>query len=121
MAVRGEVTKALEAARARKQVGHPLDAALTLSVPGDLYAVLAPYGDELRSIFIVSRVGLEREAQPENAFTSEDIEGLQILVERAPGEKCERCWVHEPSVGPDDAHPTICSRCQTALKSIIAG
>jgi len=121
LAVRSEVTKALEAARARKQVGHPLDAALALSVPEDLYAVLAPHSDELRSIFIVSRVGLEREVPLENAFTSEDIEGLQILVERAPGEKCERCWVHEPSVGTDGAHPTICSRCQNALERINAG
>ncbi len=121
LAVRGEVTRALEEARARKLIGHPLDAALTLSVTADLYAVLAPYAADLRSLFIVSRVDLEREAPLENAFSSEIVAGLAVSVERAPAEKCERCWVREPSVGSIAAHPTICNRCHTALERIEAG
>jgi isoleucyl-tRNA synthetase len=120
LAVRGEVTKALEAARIRKLIGHPLDAAVTLSAPEELYAALAPFADQLRAVFIVSWAGLERQVQLENAFTSEDVEGLQILVERAAGEKCERCWVHEPSVGSCGDHPTICNRCKNALERITA-
>ena len=54
LTVRGEVTKALEAARTEKVIGHPLDAAVTLAPRGDLYEQLAPYKDDLRSIFIVS-------------------------------------------------------------------
>ncbi|MFZ0613242.1 MAG: isoleucine--tRNA ligase [Desulfobacterales bacterium] len=121
LAVRGEVTRALEEARARKLIGHPLDAALTLAVTEDLYAVLAPYAGDLRSLFIVSRVDLERETPLEDAFTSESVAGLAIRVERAGDEKCERCWVREPSVGSIAAHPTICGRCNTALERIEAG
>jgi isoleucyl-tRNA synthetase len=118
--VRGEVTKALEAARARKLIGHPLDAAVALSAPGDLYEALVPHGDELRALFIVSHVELARDVQLDDAFTSEEIGGLQIRVERAAGQKCERCWVYDPSVGRHADHPTVCSRCHTALEHIDA-
>ena len=36
-------------------------------------------------------------------------------AEAATGKKCERCWVHETSVGSDSEHPTICQRCRNAL------
>jgi len=117
--VRAEVTKALEAARAQKLIGHPLDAAVTISVSKAQHDVLAPYAEELRSVFIVSQTALVRDAKFDNAYVSEDIEGLQVLVERAAGEKCERCWVHDTSVGTFDDHPTICNRCKLSLEEII--
>ena len=33
------------------------------------------------------------------------------LIDRAPGEKCERCWMRSEEVGRDAAHPTLCARC----------
>ena len=116
--VRAEVTKALEAARARKLIGHPLDAALTLSVPEDKYTALASYAEELRSIFIVSQTALVQDEKFENAYVSEDVEGLQVLVERAAGDKCERCWVHDTTVGSFDDQPTICGRCKASLEKM---
>ncbi len=118
LSVRAEVTKALEAARARKLIGHPLDAAVTISVPKAQHAVLAPYAGELRSIFIVSQTALVIDAKFDNAYESEEIEGLQVLVERAAGEKCERCWVHDTSVGTFDDHPRICNRCKSSLEEM---
>ncbi|QTA88621.1 isoleucine--tRNA ligase [Desulfonema magnum] len=119
--VRGEVTKALEEARARKLVGHPLDAAVIVSANANAYNILRSYAEELRSLFIVSKATLvQEEAPPEGAYECEDIEGLSILVVPAPGEKCERCWIHDPSVGTNPEHPGVCSRCQAALKEIEA-
>jgi isoleucyl-tRNA synthetase len=116
--VRAETTKALEEARAKKQIGHPLDATVVLSVPENLFDVLESYAQDLRFLFIVSKVSLRKDEKLEDGFVSENIEGLNIKIETAPGEKCERCWVHETSVGSDSAHPTICERCQKALSEI---
>ncbi len=113
--VRGEVTKALEEARVKKLIGHALDAAVTLSAGGELYEALAPYAAELRSLFIVSAAELLKDASLEGTFESGEVKGLRIHVEAAPGPKCERCWVHETSVGASAEHPGICGRCRTAL------
>ncbi|MEZ4529081.1 MAG: class I tRNA ligase family protein, partial [Desulfobacterales bacterium] len=115
--VRGEVTKALEEARIRKEIGHPLDAAVAISTEGEFADVLKCYEKELSAIFIVSKAGLSA-GNLENAFASEIINGLQIQVKPAEGEKCERCWVHDTSVGTIAEHPGICTRCKANLNAM---
>ena len=115
--VRKEVTKVLEKARAEKRIGHSLDAGVTLYVSDDLYDNLSAYGDELRSIFIVSKVVLARDMATGQGAEDSGIEGLSILVETAEDGKCNRCWIHDPSVGADTDHPTICSRCKDAIEA----
>lgn len=117
--LRGEVTKALEEARAKKLIGHSLDAAVTIYPNQELYDALYPYLNDLRSVLIVSRASLVQAEQPAGAFKSSDVDGLSILVEPAAVEKCERCWIHDPSVGTSTEHPSICSRCKDALQKII--
>ena len=112
--LRNEVTKALEEARSGKLIGHSLDGAVTIFANGALHDELAPYVDDLKSIFIVSDAFLAKDEKP-GAYKSENIEGLSILVERASGDKCVRCWMHDPSVGNDAAHPEICERCGQAI------
>ena len=51
-------------------------------------------------------------------YTFINIAGLSIGIETAPGDKCERCWVHDTSVGANADHPKICTRCQDALSKI---
>ncbi len=113
--VRREVTKALEEARAKKLIGHSLDAAVTIAANEDLYDALNLYSDDLKSIFIISGAFLVKERKLAGAFESSDIEGLSILVESAAGDKCERCWMHDPSVGTNSEQPTVCNRCREAL------
>jgi isoleucyl-tRNA synthetase len=115
LSVRSEVTKALEAARVQKRIGHALDAAVTLSADQELYAKLAPYAVELRSVFIVSDTELLQGAPLEEAFESVEVKGLKVQVQPAAGKKCDRCWIHETSVGQNPEHPTICGRCCSAL------
>jgi isoleucyl-tRNA synthetase len=88
---------------------------VTLAAKADLYDALRPYSGDLRSIFIVSEVELVEDQRLQGAFVSEEIDGLSILVEPAPGQKCERCWVHDTSVGTDAQQPAICDRCREAL------
>jgi isoleucyl-tRNA synthetase len=119
LAIRGEVTKALESARVNKLIGHPLDAALTLSARGDAHDVMQEYHHQLASIFIVSQAVLaDAGATLTEAYISEDIEGLQVAVAKAAGAKCERCWIHQPTVGEDRVHPTVCQRCRDQLAQI---
>jgi isoleucyl-tRNA synthetase len=113
--VRGEVTKALEAARAEKRIGHSLDAAVTLGLNDEYFELLAPYENELHSILIVSQALLQRGAL-DGAVQNTEAEGITVQVAPAPGEKCTRCWVYDTTVGEHADHPTICGRCYTSLE-----
>jgi len=116
--VRGEATRALEEARAQKLIGHPLDAAVTISAQGAAFDALQPLAADLRSLLIVSRATLVKDEALDGAFSGNEIEGLLIKVAPAPGDKCERCWVHDTTVGTYSEQPTICHRCRDALAQI---
>jgi isoleucyl-tRNA synthetase len=115
--VRAEVTKALEAARSQKIIGHSLDAAVTLGLSNEYYEQLAPYEDELHSILIVSQARLQRGVL-EGAGQNSEIEGIAVQVAPAAGQKCNRCWVYDPTVGEHTDHPTICGRCYASLETM---
>jgi isoleucyl-tRNA synthetase len=112
--VRAEVTKALEQARADKVIGHSLDSAVTVGLSDDLFAILSAFKDDLRSIFIVSRAAMVAGEIP-GAYVGQETGGVWVKVAPAGGEKCQRCWVYDDSVGKIADHPTICSRCSGAL------
>ena len=44
--------------------------------------------------------------------------GVTVVVEKASGEKCRRCWNYSPSVGGDPEIPDICDRCISTLEKI---
>jgi len=114
LAVRSDVSKALELARNDKRIGHSLDARVLLAAPaGPWRELLKAYRDELATLFIVSQVELA-EALPE-AVEGEGVDGLRVRVEKALGEKCERCWNYATTIGENDDHPTVCRRCREAL------
>jgi isoleucyl-tRNA synthetase len=101
MEAREPVLKALEEARKAKQIGAPLEARVRLPI-SDL---LKRYENELKPLFVVSQVMLE---------PRED-----IVVERADGVKCERCWKYSTWVGNDPGFPTVCDACSAALKEML--
>jgi isoleucyl-tRNA synthetase len=111
MEVRGDVLKSLEAARNEKLIGAPLEARVHLSANGDLYPLLEQYAQELPALFIVSQVALDR---AESA-------ALNVQVERAAGQKCERCWKYTTDVGSSAKYPTICGSCADAVDETLNG
>ncbi|MBF0202723.1 MAG: isoleucine--tRNA ligase [Desulfamplus sp.] len=123
IAVRSEVTKALEEARVAKAIGHSLDASIGIYVDdADVKEILSSFGKDLRDVFIVSDASLLSE-QVENAFTSKelsnkDIKALQVTVRKAQGEKCDRCWKYDLTTGMREEHAGTCSRCSGALDII---
>ncbi len=87
---------------------------MTISAPSELLTFLRHYGNDLKSIFIVSKVEL-RDGIFGEFFQAEGIENLKIQVTAAPGDKCERCWCYDEKTGRDTEHPTICPKCLEAL------
>ncbi len=118
MRVRREVTKALELARKDKRIGHSLDGAVTLGVSRELETALRPFEDQLRRLFIVSATRLAPLDEVDESFSSEEVEGLRVRVDPTEDPKCDRCWVHEPTVGEDNRHPGVCRRCAEALQEM---
>jgi len=113
--VRSEVTRALEIARKNKEIGHSLDAEIRLALPEDYIEELTPYQDQLKTIFIVSAVKLVSPDNLDGDYESEEIKNLKIKAVPSADQKCERCWVHDPTIGKHDQHKTICGRCVNAL------
>ena len=118
ISVRKEVTRILEIARKEKRIGHSLDASVRLGVSSELHEILRNYVNQLKSLFIVSSVELVDIAQMEGGHESETLSGLKVEVSPSTDPKCERCWIHDPSIGDDSHYPTICKRCRDVLKEI---
>lgn len=118
MEIRGEVTKTLELARKEKIIGHSLNACVTLGLSPELMETLSPYRDQLRSIFIVSDVEITDIGELADSPESDTTPGLKVKVSPSNAPKCDRCWVHDTTVGEDNTHPTICKRCLKVLNEI---
>ncbi|EMM6942821.1 isoleucine--tRNA ligase [Morganella morganii] len=113
LAVRGEVNKVLEQARADKLIGGSLEAAVTLYADDALAAQLNSLGNELRFVLLTSQADVKPlSAAPESAVNSE-LDGLRIGFGKAEGSKCPRCWHYATDIGQDSEHPELCGRCVT--------
>jgi isoleucyl-tRNA synthetase len=114
--IRDEVNKALEIKRKEKFIGNSLEARLVIYLPEDLLDFIKGYKDFLPYLFIVSNVEIEPFTKeiPE-AYESSEIQNLFIKVERAPGQKCQRCWNWSITVGSFKDHQEICERCYKVL------
>jgi len=120
LAVRKEITKALETARRDKKIGHSLDAAVTLGLSSERLKALGDQAELLRTLTIVSSLEIVGEESIGEGHSSETLEGVRISVAPYTAPKCERCWVHDPTVGQDRDQPSLCSRCLQALAEMEA-
>jgi len=103
--VREKVLKELEKARESKLIGNSLEADVALTVPAGQMELLKKHEVALAELFIVSKVTLGK-------GTGEDI---GILVKKAGGAKCERCWNWSDSVGKSSDYPAFCARCSAVV------
>ncbi len=108
-AIRDTVLKSLEDARNAKQIGSSLEAKVVLTTDKETTRFLLDYYEQLRYIFIVSQVEVH------------EGEALKVEIQRADGEKCERCWNYSTRVGEFAEFPTVCERCNEALVEIVKG
>ena len=112
--LRREVNKKLEAERQTGLIGHSLDARVLLNIANAEYSFIKDYTEnEVSDLFIVSQVKFVNDNLAES-----EIEGINIGVEKASGEKCERCWKYDEEVGHDHNHSDVCPRCASVLEKM---
>ncbi|MDX2167518.1 MAG: isoleucine--tRNA ligase [Deltaproteobacteria bacterium] len=107
-AARAVVTKALEDARQRGDIGHSLDARVHLVPSAALRPLLEAEREGLPALFIVSQVEL----------AATDAAELAVTVDAARGAKCGRCWNFSEVVGSDAEHPELCERCLPVVRAL---
>ena len=94
--LRAEVYKALEIKRAEKIIASSTEAEIILTAPAELLADSTP--TELETFLIVSKVQTK-------------IGELNVIVNKAAGTKCIRCWKFFDELNSDG----ICPRCAKAV------
>jgi isoleucyl-tRNA synthetase len=104
------VLPGLEKERQAKTIGKSLEARVTLTGSNPLLADAKTHLAAFRELLNVSQ--LEIHVTPGNGEST-----LAIVVAKALGQKCERCWHWEEDVGENAAHPTICGRCVEAINA----
>ncbi|MGH7875278.1 MAG: isoleucine--tRNA ligase [Candidatus Binatia bacterium] len=121
---RSEVLKALERARTAGIIGHSLDADVRFEpCKGDQTSLLRELVQvdrtRLQDLLIVSQATLTGEAAEVTSDSTSAYDATllncRIVVAKAAGAKCDRCWKYDPEVGKDSAHPTVCPRCAGVL------
>ena len=101
LVVRGDVQKKLEELRAAKTIGASLEAQVTITAEKETLHALKAAAD-LREILIVSKVTL--------------VDGpYSVFAEKAPGEKCVRCWVYSTEISTAEKTLGVCPKCVEAL------
>lgn len=102
--IRVPVNKALEQARAQKEIGLSLDAKISFpsEMAGSQYTHYKGLNEDLAGLLKVSQ------------FTWVT-HGSEVQVQKADGQKCTRCWRYAYEVGEDASHPNLCERCVMAL------
>jgi isoleucyl-tRNA synthetase len=114
--IRDEVNKALELKRQEKFIGNALEAKVVLYAQDSTFQLLKENTDLLPTLFIVSAVELGQfKDATDDAYSSTELDNLSILVNKADGNKCERCWNWDISVGDHHDHPGLCKRCHKVL------
>ncbi len=114
--IRNEVNKALEIKRQQKFIGNSLEARVALFVNDEDFDILNEHKAYLADLFIVSSAEIFKGKDPhEGSYASPEISGLAVLVEKASGEKCIRCWNWSEKVGTFKDHPELCDKCNEAL------
>ncbi len=103
--VRDIANKRIEEQRAQSLLGSGLQAELDIAASGKIYKSLERLGDDLKFVFITSRVSVDQK----------DDEVVSVNATPSTHTKCERCWHYRADVGADLAHPTICGRCVSNL------
>ena len=112
-AIREDAKKALELKRTDKVIGASLEASVTI-YSDEMADAIKAVTAELKDALIVSEVKVE--AGADKGEFKGDMQGVSFTVNKAEGEKCERCWSYDKTVGQHPDHPTLCARCCRAVE-----
>jgi isoleucyl-tRNA synthetase len=114
------VTKALEAKRAAGEIGSSFDAKINLLTKGRSWSkYLESLQQDLTEIFKVSQVEItDIDAFVPELVVDPNYPEIGISVNKAEGQKCERCWNYSGSVGKNQEHSSLCDKCLQAVTAL---
>ncbi|MDE0519026.1 MAG: isoleucine--tRNA ligase [Bdellovibrionales bacterium] len=110
---REELYSQIEFLRKAKEIGSSLETRAVLNMPKSVLADLKCSTDEegilddLRELFIVSQVELQALQEPASRGANQ----IRIEVQKAKGEKCDRCWNYSEELN----NQKICLKCKSNL------
>ncbi|MFC1807831.1 isoleucine--tRNA ligase [Candidatus Omnitrophota bacterium] len=117
MNIRDAVLKTLEDKRTSGIIGSSLEAKVLLyAKDNNTFDLLKNYENILCELFITSQAVVSKDGLPEGALKDDKAPGLAIVIERAQGKKCARCWNYSESVGEDTNYSDICHRCKKTVE-----
>lgn len=116
--LRGTVQKVLEIERKKKAIGSSLESKVIIFCEDESsYSSVCRFSsNELRSLFLVSSVEVKNQVGGTVKFDNLKI-GIDIL--KPDGEKCERCWNYDTSVGKNSKFKSLCGRCIEVIEKTI--
>ena len=119
--IRRDVTTAIEQKRAVGDIKSSLEASVQLRLPTEGMTLLTEAAWEELAIVSQLRYVSTHELDNHAATfvspkTGPNAEYARVLVMKASGAKCARCWRVLPEVGAVAAHPTLCLRCTDAVE-----
>ncbi len=112
--IRRTINGALELARQDKIIGSSLDAEIKLYVKDNEYIPLIESID-INEIAIVSKYEIIEGSNIQAAYKEDSLKGLEIVVSKAKGDKCVRCWKIFDNFAYSSEDP-LCERCTNVVK-----
>jgi len=95
------VNAAIEVKRSNKDIGSSLEADVEVFLNEDYLKIVKDF--DLPESFITSKAQAKKMPNDNNLFKIDEVKNVGVLVKKADGEKCPRCWKIFP--GP-------CQRCK---------
>jgi len=111
-------TKSLEEKRSAGIIGSSFDAKINLLTKDEKrYTSLESLKADLAEIFKVSEVTV-RLSETLGSAPAVDANNpdVAIIVDKADGKKCERCWNYSSTVGTHSRHAQLCGKCVEAIQ-----
>jgi len=120
--LRQEIYRPIEQARDKNLFKRPLDGEVILYAPDEVAQIVRSLEggvEGFAELLLVSRVVLRGAGEaPAEAWESAKFAGLKVVVQRAAGEKCPRCWLVREDIGADESYPEVCARCAGVLREL---
>jgi isoleucyl-tRNA synthetase len=108
LALRGEVSQALELAQRDGVIANPLEAVVRVTTEDPILLAAAAEGIAgIEELLILSNLSITSGSKG-------------ITISKSGIAKCERCWRHRDDVGSHPEHTTLCGRCVEAVEAAVA-